>query len=263
MVLLVWRWLWLLRIQQLQIDWLTALKMTWFGYFATIFMPGAAGGDLAKAYAGCRNQPRAKTRAVSTVFMDRAIGLHSFLFIGSVAGLYVLACGCTTRQASVVWLALLCLGIATGGLFLLLWRQSSDWALRLLPQRFRTALEDSLESYRSAWCKLLVIWLYSGFCNLTVISSYILIAIALGIQTAITQILAIPLVILAMSLPISPGGLGVGEAVGSQLFAEFDLNNGGVIVLLVRLSLVILSIPGVITVFTYPKKKESFVKACL
>lgn len=244
LVALVWRWLWLIRIQGLSIPTLTAMRFTWLGYFATIFLPGAAGGDLAKAYAACRHQPNAKTRAVSTVFMDRVFGLHSMLFVGSAAGLYILLAGCGVRQASVAWLAIACFAAASVGLLLLLWRPSSGLALRLLPRRFRTPLAHSLELYRRSWVKLVAIWLYSSLCNILAIASYVLVAAALGVQATLAQVLAIPLVILAMSLPISPGGLGVGEAVGAQLFTEFGLANGGVIVLVVRLGVIVCSVPG-------------------
>ena len=244
MTLLVWRWLWLLRIQQLQVGWLAALRMTWFGYFATVFLPGAAGGDLAKAYASCQHEPRAKTRAVSTVFMDRALGLHSFLFIGSAAGLYVLANGCTARQASVAWLSFLCLGIASAGLFLLLWHRSSNFAVRLLPRRFRTALTDSLGFYRQARTTFVAIWLYSVLCNLSVIAAYILVAMALEVGATLAQVLTVPLAIVAGSLPISPGGLGVGEAAGAQLFSEFGLRDGALVVLIIRLGVIVFSTPG-------------------
>ena len=240
----VWRWTWMIRVQGLSVPTLTALRFLWLGYFAGMFLPGATGGDLAKAYAACRHQPNAKTRAVSTVFMDRVFGLHSMLFIGSVAGSWILATGCSLSQASVAWFAVACFAAASVGLLLLFWKPSSGLAIRLLPGRFRSALADSLGRYRRSWGKLLGIWLYSNFCNLLAILSYVLVAAALGTQATLAQVLAIPLVILAMSLPISPGGLGVGEAVGAALFAEFGLANGGLIVLLVRFAAIIFSLPG-------------------
>jgi len=249
MLVLVWRWVWLIRIQGLSIPTWTAMRFTWFGFFANMFLPGAAGGDLAKAYAACKHQPDAKTRAVSTVFMDRIIGLHSLLFIGLLAGLCILSSGCSSRQAGVVWLAILCFAIASAGLFLLLWRASGGLVLRVLPGRFRSTLSDSLGLYRQSWRKLLAIWLYSGFCNALAIAAYVLVAAALGTQATFSLVLAIPLVILAMSLPISPGGLGVGEVVGSELFAEFGLSNGGLVVLVVRLSIIALATPGALTIF--------------
>jgi len=243
----VWRWLWLIQIQELEISAWAALRLTWIGLFANLFLPGGAGGDLAKAYAACRHQPDAKTRAVSTVLVDRLVGLHSLLFVASVAGMVVLSGGCNARQAAVVWLAVIAFGIGTAW-FLLLWLPHSDIALRILPRRFRRPLSDSLDLYRRAWKKIFALWFYSAFCNGLAIASYVLVAAALGIDTTFWQVLAIPLVIVANVLPISPGGLGVGEAIGSQLFSEFGLANGGIVVLVVRLGMIVVSLPGAVAV---------------
>ena len=69
------------------------------------------------------------------------------------------------------------------------------------------------------------------------------------IGSNLSALLAVPLVIIAMSLPISPGGLGVGEAAASQLFAEFGLANGALVVLVVRLGVVVISLPGAAALF--------------
>ena len=75
----------------------------------------------------------------------------------------------------------------------------------------------------------------------------VLVAVAVGSNPMVSTVLAVPLIVVANSLPISPGGLGVGEAVGSQLFAEFGLPNGALIVLIVRLGVACFSIPGALT----------------
>jgi uncharacterized protein (TIRG00374 family) len=244
MLVLVWRWKWLLAAQGLPITTLSAIRMTWTGYFANTFLPGSAGGDLAKAFVACRYHPGTKTRAASSVFMDRAFGMHSLCFVGLVAGLCIVIRGCTARQSGVIWLAALCFTGASVGLFLLLWRPTAGMALRLLPQRFRKVSMDSLERYRQRWKMLAVIWLYSVLCNLLSIASYILVAAALGVEVNFAQLLAIPLVIVSSSIPISPGGLGVAEAAGAQLFMEFGIPAGGLIVLATRLGTVLFSIPG-------------------
>jgi uncharacterized membrane protein YbhN (UPF0104 family) len=249
MVLPVWRWKWLLEVQQLTVGWTATLRMTWLGYFAGLFLPGAAGGDLAKAYAACRHQPAAKMRAVSTVLLDRIIGLHSMLVLGSLAGLSIVFSGCTAGQATLVVAVLLLTGVSTAGLFLMFWQTSANIALRLMPGRFREAFGASLGLYRTGWRFLTCIWLFSGVCNMASIAAYVLAAAALGIAASVGQVLVVPLVIVANSLPISPGGLGVGEAVGSEVFMEFGLASGSVIVLLVRLGVVVFSAPGAFCVF--------------
>ena len=262
MVLPVWRWIWLLETQQLTVGWPAALRMTWLGYFAGLFLPGAAGGDLAKAYAACRNQPAAKTRAVSTVLLDRVIGLHSMLVIGSLAGLGVAASGCTAGQAALVGSVLVFTAAGSAGLFLVFWRPSSDRVLRPMPKRFREALGDSLGLYRLSWRKLVGIWLFSGLCNAAAIACYVLVAAALGIAASAGQVLVVPLVIVANSLPILPGGLGVGETVGSQAFMEFGLASGSVIVLLVRLGVVAFSAPGALMILGRLRSEKAVDNAC-
>jgi len=262
MVLPVWRWIWLLEVQQLAVGWPAALRMTWLGYFAGLFLPGAAGGDLAKAYAACRNQPAAKMRAVSTILLDRVIGLHSMLVIGSLAGLGIAASGCTSGQATLIGAVLVFAAAGSIGLFLVFCRPTSERVLRLMPMRFREALGDSLGLYRLSWKKLAGIWFFSGLCNGAAVASYILAAAALGMTASVGQVLVVPLVIVANSLPISPGGLGVGEAVGSQAFIEFGLTSGSIIVLLVRLGVVVFSAPGALMILGHFRSEKAAAKAC-
>ena len=257
MVLPVWRWMWLLKVQGLIVPWRTAAGMTWLGYFAAIFLPGAAGGDLPKAVVACRHQPDARARAVSTVILDRLLGLHSMLFVGGIAGVCVLSGSPTHGQAAVAWLALAALAVSSAGMALLLARPTSDLAMKILPKRFRQPLADSLARYRRSWRALAGIWLFSGLCSLTGIASYLPVTIALGLRPSAGQVVALPLVIVANSLPISPGGLGVGEAVGSELFDQFGLPGGGMIVLLVRLGVILLSAPGALAILGRYRPRQS------
>ena len=244
MVLQALRWLMLLALQQLEVHWFLALRLFWFGRFAGLFLPGAAGGDLAKAYALCRFLPSAKTRATSTVFLDRAFGLHSLLFIGSFAGLFLSVRGSSPHQAGPIIVTILGLLGATGGLLLLLCRGSSGLAVRFVPRRFRAPLTTSLDLYRDSPTTLAGVWFFSGICNLFAIAPYCFVAAALGIGLSLDQLLAIPLVIVALTLPLTPGGLGVGETVGSELYAIFEVSQGALIVLIVRLLVMLASLPG-------------------
>lgn len=256
MILPIWRWLALLKVQELEMAWPKALGMTWLGYFASLFLPGATGGDLAKAYLACRNKPIAKTAAVSTVLMDRLVGLQSLLLLASVASILLLATGCSTRLAAVSWFSLLLFGASVLAVLFVLWPPTSRVAVRLLPRRFRKAMADSLRLYRSAWPSLSGIVLYSCLCSALAIAPYVLTALALGEEFSYGQLLAVPLVGIANAVPISPGGLGVGEAVGAQLFAAFGSANGGLIILTVRLGLVAFSLPGALALFgTYRRTR--------
>ena len=53
-----------------------------------------------------------------------------------------------------------------------------------------------------------------------------------------------PLVYVAVALPLSPNGVGVGEAAASVLFAQFGVETGATVMLVVRLWLLVLRLPG-------------------
>jgi uncharacterized membrane protein YbhN (UPF0104 family) len=67
----------------------------------------------------------------------------------------------------------------------------------------------------------------------------------IGTQLNWTHVFVVcPLVYIIGSLPISPGGFGVGEAAASVLFAQFGVETGATIMLTMRLWLVMLQLPG-------------------
>ena len=61
-----------------------SLELTFVGYFFNNFMPTAVGGDIVKAhYAGVSSGKRVESYA--SVFMDRMIGLYTFITVAAIA----------------------------------------------------------------------------------------------------------------------------------------------------------------------------------
>lgn len=70
--------------EDLSLNMKEAVQLTYIGYFFNNFMPTAVGGDIVKAhYAGQANSK--KLQSYASVFMDRFIGLYSFLIVAAVA----------------------------------------------------------------------------------------------------------------------------------------------------------------------------------
>jgi uncharacterized membrane protein YbhN (UPF0104 family) len=65
-----------------------------------------------------------------------------------------------------------------------------------------------------------------------------------------------PLVVLGNCLPITPGGVGTAEAVSSELFACFGSAQGAEMMILVRISSAILTLPGVAAFLRLPATSE-------
>ncbi|UCD55611.1 MAG: flippase-like domain-containing protein [Candidatus Omnitrophota bacterium] len=60
------------------------IQLTYIGYFFNNFMPTAVGGDIVKAYYVYK-QTNQKAKSFISVFMDRFVGLFSFVFIAIIA----------------------------------------------------------------------------------------------------------------------------------------------------------------------------------
>jgi uncharacterized membrane protein YbhN (UPF0104 family) len=69
-------------------------------------------------------------------------------------------------------------------------------------------------------------------------------------------LLAVPFIFIANVLPISPGGIGVGETAAAFLFATLGVTEGATIMLVVRVWLVLIQLSGSMVYLTYGHKKS-------
>jgi uncharacterized protein (TIRG00374 family) len=74
----------MLAIQGVRISLWTSTKLSFVGNFFNFALPGTTGGDLIKAYYLTR-YTRLKTEAVTTVFLDRAIGLFGLVLLAGTS----------------------------------------------------------------------------------------------------------------------------------------------------------------------------------
>ncbi len=79
------RWWKLVRAQDLPFSLRDAFRLGLVGYFFNTFLPGSVGGDLLKAAFIAREQQR-RTVAVSTVLIDRGVGLWGLIALTAIVG---------------------------------------------------------------------------------------------------------------------------------------------------------------------------------
>ncbi len=77
------RLVWMLAIQEVRISYWTAVKLSYAGNFFNFALPGTTGGDVIKAYYLTQYTHR-KTEVVTTVFLDRIVGLIGVVIVASV-----------------------------------------------------------------------------------------------------------------------------------------------------------------------------------
>lgn len=221
------RWRLLLKTQKsLEISRGSTFKLTLIGMFFNYAMPGGVGGDVVKAFYFHKDHPGSKFVAVTSVAMDRIVGLFAMLLMGLAVMAYD-----WDHIASIPQLKSLFMGIfvitliAAAGLFLLFSPHFQRTGLlsklfKKIPwgDRFQK-LYDSVHSYGRSPATLLKVVLYSWCSQILSILFLILVGHLSGVEAPWTvYFLVAPLGFIAMGLPISPGGIGVGQTAFYFLF---------------------------------------------
>lgn len=83
-----WRWKILLKSQDIDMSFLMALKMTLVGNFFNFVAPGGIGGDVVKGYYVSKDNHKKKLAAITTVVADRIVGLYSMLLMAIITMLF-------------------------------------------------------------------------------------------------------------------------------------------------------------------------------
>jgi uncharacterized protein (TIRG00374 family) len=241
------RWWWLLKAQEIDLSFPQSVVLLWIGFFFSLVLPGLSGGLMARGYYVTREAPSAKVAGISTVLLDRAIGLYALLWLSMVSLLYLfLSQKAVTLPILQVGALSLLLMVGATLFFVALWAHPTrDLALRLVPRRFRPAVETTLKTYHARGRRLLGCFALSLAAGIMAMGAFLVAGHVIGTPINWKQaFLVCPLVYVIGSLPISPGGIGVGETVASVLFARFGVETGATVMLTVRLWFLVLQLPG-------------------
>jgi len=217
----VTRWWRILHLAGCRSSWWNTLRLSSLGLFFNLVLPGITGGDLPKALLVVRENPDRRADALATVVIDRLVGLWSLVCIASVVIWWTGGDFGPLRLPVAGAFALLSLGlvfvIAPGPRRAL----KIDRLLERLPQAERLGkLERAVLLYRGRPGELGLSVLFSFGNHLSVIAATYAIGVAFGTQLGVGEFVGIVSVAnLVSSLPLSPGGWGVGEAAFGTLFA--------------------------------------------
>jgi len=221
------RWRMLLRNQGLESSFFKCFELSLVGIFFNFAMPGGVGGDVVKGFYLTRNHPEQKMKAALTVLMDRVIGLYGMILLAVLAMLYDYAHVVTVPELlSIFYLLIGLFGVATAGLGVAFSSKvrAAGWLDRLidkLPKKHRLLhLYHSLNSYGHQPRVLLQTLFYSFFAQMSSIILFFIVGNALGeVEIALrTYLIVAPVGFMVTAIPISPAGVGVGQAAFYFLF---------------------------------------------
>lgn len=231
------RWRRFLLSQNLQIRFRQAFQLTLIGTFFNFAMPGGVGGDLVKGYYITRNSPEAKMKAAMTVLMDRLIGLFAMLLL-SILTMLIHWQQVSSEPKLLLIFQLLFILFAG---FLLFWAMifsrrlhGLGWVekvLSVLPKGgslIRTY--EALTEYRHTKSVFIVTFFLSLAAQITSIIFFIVAGFGLGYTEIPVGIylFVVPIAFMVQAVPISPAGVGVGQAASFYLFDLVSPGSGSV-----------------------------------
>lgn len=254
-VLMAVRWRVMLRVEQLDPGLGEVIRLTWLGTFASNFLPGSAGTDMAKLVCICRRSPGKKMAAAMTVLLSRTIGLASLLLVGALALSTQLHRPHLVSSSWMVCCMLLLIGVGSLTVFS---RRCQRW-LRIEALLSRLPLAGRLEQlrtcllhYRHRPGALLLCLVISLVIQLWTIGCVYLLGLALGLKVAaIHYFVFLPVIFVAAAATPAIGGLGVREGAFQLFFSTVGASSAEALSLCIlhRIAGLLVSMPGAWTLY--------------
>ena len=251
-VLLAWRLCLLLSPRGFHLPLGLSFRLTLIGTFFSSCLPGSTGGDVIKIYYAMEGNQGRRTEVATLLLLDRAVGMFALLIVPlvmipaipqslvSAAALKALLLGASVIALAMLAAILLCFSLTVRDSQLL------SWAFEKLPGgRYAQAMFSTIHAYRHNLGTLAGALVLSLFTHLLTVAITLLAVWAIDPGTVAWQMcVLVPIGHLANSVPLTPGGLGVGEAAFAALFALAGLRGGAKALLAWRLLTGLVSLLG-------------------
>ena len=233
----------LFRNARLTLSLRNSVQLNLVGFLFSTFLPGAAGGDIAKVVYATKENHGKRAEVATVLILDRIVGLFSLVMLPLLfAPLFSDLVRSVPVLERLLWLdAALAGSMLLGAAMVMIFSPTRSWVAYLLgrwPGIRSLALRviDALRTHGKARGTLFFALLLSLLANLALI-----VVTALGLFTVspgsftIRLALVAPIGHLVNSLPLTPGGIGVGETAFNALFRLAGMSSGAEALLCVRL----------------------------
>lgn len=255
------RWQVLLKAAGVEARFWRVQKLGFLGLFFSNIIPGMTGGDLVKAIMVARDHPEQKPAAVLSVIVDRAIGLLGLAVVASAALLFQHG-----RFPETELKLNLILGAIVAGACVVMSRRLRrairlDRLLSALPfAEVLKKLDRAALLYRNAGWQVAYSVVVSFAVHGMILWSISRLGGAVGIRIGLLDYFALaPLALIAQSLPLTPGGVGVGEYAFIHFFAPAGVARAAALALAVsyRVIQMLVSLIGGALLFASHERRVS------
>jgi glycosyltransferase 2 family protein len=244
----------LFRSARLSLSLGNSVQLNLIGFLFSTFLPGAAGGDIAKlVYAAKENHGR-RAEVATVLILDRLVGVFSLVLLPLLFAPFFpdLLRSVSVLRRLLYIDALLAAFMVAGAALVMFFAPTRSWVTWLLgrwPGIKSLALRvlDAMAVHGKAQSTLFLALLLSLLANLALIVVTALGLYAVNPVSFSTRLaLVAPIGHLVNSLPLTPGGIGVGETAFNALFKLTGINGGAEALLCVRLWNVLVGLLGLL-----------------
>lgn len=264
MVVTAWRLVVLLKPRGLKLSVSASSKLTLIGIFFNACLPGATGGDVMKIYYIAEGNRGRRTELATIVLFDRAAGMFALMIWPLLAALFFpsLIARLPALQAILAGAGLVGFALLVG--FLIARSEAirrsrwMNWLLAKMPLGvYFGRIYDTVFAYRHNTGVVLASVGISLIAHTMSVGVTMLMAAATNPEgVAAEMAVLIPLGHLANTVPLTPGGLGVGEAAFDSLFTMAGLKGGAETLLGWRVMMILV---GLVGLFFYLQGRRRFV----
>lgn len=221
------RWRMLIKSQGINAKAWPTFKLTFIGQFFNFAMPGGVGGDVIKAYYFTRDNPGTKVVAVTSVLMDRVLGLYAMILMALIVMIYDFQhVNSVSTLMTLFWFISVLFAVFSVALVLVFSTKIYDTGvlkrvIRKLPLAEKLMkLYESLHLYGNHLPRITQVIVLSLLSQSAAILFLYMVGMVSGYSDipAKTYFLVAPLGFMATAIPISPAGVGVGQAAFYFLF---------------------------------------------
>jgi hypothetical protein len=220
-----------------------SIQLNLIGFLFSTFLPGAAGGDIAKLVYATRENRGRRAEVATVLILDRLVGLFSLVLLPLLfAPFFSDLLRSVSLLRHLLYIDALLAGFMLAGAALVMFfvptRSMVAWLLGRWPGIKSLALRvlDAMAAHGKARSTLLFALLLSLLANLAliVVTALGLYAVSPG-SFSVRLALVAPIGHLVNSLPLTPGGIGVGETAFNALFTLTGMSGGAETLLCLRL----------------------------
>lgn len=231
-----------------------AMRLTLIGIFFNSCLPGSTGGDVVKIYYAAEGNRGKRTEIATVLLFDRAVGMFGLLVWPLLLCPFFLPMiGASPALSGLLrTVALFTMAMLAGFLACFSSRIRNSrfvqWLLAKEPGgNYARRILDTVHSYRYSAGYLTLAFGISLLSHLLATGATLLGAWAIDARAAAWGMsLLIPLGFLANTLPLTPGGLGVGEAAFEALFGMVGFKGGAEALLGWRLLTFLIGLSGLV-----------------